>query len=584
MAREEKVCPKYKLARMFADFVRFAPNPSAPHHSLRSLPPAPGLGHLGTCSSERKSLQEICESIRTDDSLFTMFRLNPEPITCPFNGAPYTFTYNRGDKECNSPVSVAESCTDPSKLLLKYQACPDIEDSESITEELQCLALWKDGRNKYLVGTLKLFGRSAATNEETFRCFLYERNHHGEKVTYDIAQSGDSTCSALNDVSQGSRTIKLTKVDREHNKCKYPQWVTKHHAWHSLDGTRAYHFTTGNATLKVEQSKDQQNKGHKYEERIVCHNLESIDSPDKKVKLVAHITSGCDIGYVCMIFHRRSAGVIELQQSNVKTILPEEACKQQEDLSVMPYITLITSTLEKKRCPQPGRYHVVNYGSSHALSIPSRRQRKDTNIQIRDTPSSSSSSLSSSVSSSISQRAAEKRTWEEKNDDEQCSVSDIQIGCTTSDQSEMIIINTCEDKHEAYTCHDSWEEKGVWYTIVSQKQKSLSGISINVNSGSSIGSESAVTNASFCFSMRWVDPTPKLSGRGSRVEQEQELRLTWPVREFQRDDPNQWTYKLSNQGVCEDITRASATSASSFSRVSLVLSAGAAIICELLSR
>ncbi|KAG8038044.1 hypothetical protein G9C98_006369 [Cotesia typhae] len=458
-----------------------------------------------------------------------MFRLNPEPITCPFNGAPYTFTYNRGDKECNSPVSVAESCTDPSKLLLKYQACPDIEDSESITEELQCLALWKDGRNKYLVGTLKLFGRSAATNEETFRCFLYERNHHGEKVTYDIAQSGDSTCSALNDVSQGSRTIKLTKVDREHNKCKYPQWVTKHHAWHSLDGTRVYHFTTGNATLKVEQSKDQQNKGHKYEERIVCHNLESIDSPDKKVKLVAHITSGCDIGYVCMIFHRRSAGVIELQQSNVKTILPEEACKQQEDLSVMPYITLI-------------------------------------------------------MSSSISQRAAEKRTWEEKNDDEQCSVSDIQIGCTTSDQSEMIIINTCEDKHEAYTCHDSWEEKGVWYTIVSQKQKSLSGISINVNSGSSIGSESAVTNASFCFSMRWVDPTPKLSGRGSRVEQEQELRLTWPVREFQRDDPNQWTYKLSNQGVCEDITRASATSASSFSRVSLVLSAGAAIICELLSR
>lgn len=89
---------------------------------------------VGTCSTERKNFKDLCESLRTDDSLFTMFRLNPEPIQCPFNGAPYTFTYNRGEKECKSPVSYAESCTDPSKLLLKYQACPDIEDSESTSK------------------------------------------------------------------------------------------------------------------------------------------------------------------------------------------------------------------------------------------------------------------------------------------------------------------------------------------------------------------------------------------------------------------------------------------------------------------
>lgn len=49
-----------------------------------------------------------------------------------------------------------------------------------------------------------------------FRCFLYETgsHHSGEKFTYHLAQSGDSTCSALTSVSEGSRTIKLTKGKR----------------------------------------------------------------------------------------------------------------------------------------------------------------------------------------------------------------------------------------------------------------------------------------------------------------------------------------------------------------------------------
>lgn len=34
-------------------------------------------------------------------------------------------------------------------------------------EELQCLAVWNDGRNKYLVGTLK--GRNALGNGRTYR-------------------------------------------------------------------------------------------------------------------------------------------------------------------------------------------------------------------------------------------------------------------------------------------------------------------------------------------------------------------------------------------------------------------------------
>lgn len=87
--------------------------------------------------------------------------------------------------------------------------------------------------------------------------------------------------------------------DKEHNRCKYPTWVTKHHDWHTLDHSRSYHFTTGNATLLVKDKSDSikysgKDNSNSQEEKIVCHNLEPLESsPGKeKVKLVAHITRG----------------------------------------------------------------------------------------------------------------------------------------------------------------------------------------------------------------------------------------------------------------------------------------------------
>lgn len=70
--------------------------------------------------------------------------------------------------------------------------------------------------------------------------------------------------------------------------------MTQHHDWHSLDGTKDYHFTNKNATLKI---KAQDADGEVFhEEKIVCHNLEKMYPNDNmqgnKVKLVAHVTSG----------------------------------------------------------------------------------------------------------------------------------------------------------------------------------------------------------------------------------------------------------------------------------------------------
>lgn len=81
----------------------------------------------------RNSLSSLCSYITGDALLFSMFREEATPVACPFHG-PMTFTYNRGHGRCSTPVSNVDACTDESRLLFKYQACPDVYASESTGE------------------------------------------------------------------------------------------------------------------------------------------------------------------------------------------------------------------------------------------------------------------------------------------------------------------------------------------------------------------------------------------------------------------------------------------------------------------
>ena len=49
---------------------------------------------------------------------------------CPFQGI-YTFSYSTRGGTCAQPPSQTASCTDKSKMVLRYQACPDVAGSES---------------------------------------------------------------------------------------------------------------------------------------------------------------------------------------------------------------------------------------------------------------------------------------------------------------------------------------------------------------------------------------------------------------------------------------------------------------------
>jgi len=76
-------------------------------------------------------------------------------------------------------------------------------------EELQCLAQWKEGSHNYLLGKLRR-DRTIVTNEESYRCFIFERTKNGH-LGYNVAISGDATCTGLSSPTEGERTLTFTK-------------------------------------------------------------------------------------------------------------------------------------------------------------------------------------------------------------------------------------------------------------------------------------------------------------------------------------------------------------------------------------
>lgn len=83
-------------------------------------------------------------------------------------------------------------------------------------------------------------------------------------------------------------------------------------------------------------------------------------------------------------------------------------------------IFFTASSLHKRRCPQPGRYSILNSLSSQALSMRRRNKRRAKSAE--------------STTSKIRQ----------DDEDEQCRNTDVHIGCSSMDQNEVIMAQSCK--------------------------------------------------------------------------------------------------------------------------------------------
>uniref|UniRef100_A0A6M2DED8 Putative conserved secreted protein n=1 Tax=Xenopsylla cheopis TaxID=163159 RepID=A0A6M2DED8_XENCH len=524
----------------------------------------------------RASLDDICGDMVGDAPLYSMFRTHPPPVPvpCPFRGAPFAFSYNKGSGECAQPISRAESCTQESRLLLKYQACPDVHNTESHVEELVCLASFKEGSIKYLVGKITQVNRriDTSTHEETYRCFVYKKSHSMGRVSYEIAQSADATCNGLTsmqNIIEGSKTMRLTSVDNQHNRCRFPSWITDHHKWYSLDHSRVYHFSHKNATLRISDSNNDQlqqsgaimsdslssaNTGVR-EMRLVCHAiLQAVDN--NRVQIIAHVTEGCNSGHICMAFARRDTGVIELQQSETVRDHSDDACHDFHT-SRIRHQTLITSTLQPRPCPHAGKYYVRN----EVVSSRKKRQKPSGEDGTISNPSQTASgatggaTVTGSGTASVAEECSETSRM----------VHSLEMGCSATSNEMLVFRSQCSDT--AYTCHGSWHEAGVNYLIaapISRKSNDVRRYCFAYTHTHANGSATAPTSAfqqqQITFSGNYQQsqslsrPQSQSGQSGPRGGVAMRLSLLAETchRDVELGSQGERAYNLTGKGTCAD--------------------------------
>ncbi|XP_053205038.1 uncharacterized protein LOC128389464 [Panonychus citri] len=303
------------------------------------------------CSTVPRKLNDLCDEINGDAPLFSLFRLDTPPVPCPFSGY-FKFSYNRGRGECGDPPSTIDSCTDENHLLFRFQACTDVQGSESKVVTLECYATWKGGSVKYLVG--KFLHPSAKDEDDRFHCFVFEQRPDN---TYHLAQSADASCDGLEQTLEGSATMKLARTERLENQCSFPDLAITGRYWQTLDGSHVYDFGHENSFSVYSK-----------QEGTLLRFVNCTQHDPTSDAFVVYSTAKCDIGYVCMKIVKRSDNIIEILQGDlVKSI--GDACL---NFNKYEYITLTglrpTEGDESfTQCPLDGIYNVNVQGNEASL-------------------------------------------------------------------------------------------------------------------------------------------------------------------------------------------------------------------------
>lgn len=479
--------------------------------------------------SPLEDIDAMCRYIPGDANLYTMFRVDGSSVPCPFHG-PLRFTYNRGKGDCDWPKSEMESCMDPHKLVFHYQACPNVQGSEMMTEELECQATWRDGSFHYLVG--KMSHAHASSDEDKFRCFIFEfANPLVPSEGLQLAQSGDASCNGLFSPSEGSRTLSLSKGPSKVG-CRFPQWLSTNPKWSSLDGGRTLSLSVSPSNLSFIEMTFQ-TQGFGYSKRasssVLCYKRDQSHSssssfassppPESGVdggpqspipsqnevlqkdemmgnakvfdrsmdanydRIVLYQTVGCQNGYVCSQLYKISGNVARIKMGKLSRT-PEYACDKYnfDEDSLTPIlivgispgenrypITPVVHSKQNARLPFSGLFRISKHpGGSVPKFLSSATPTGLSSAEAVRQQSDTDRDLNGAVSDS-------------REEGPFCSDGvtprklSVVMGCQPK-QSDFQIRSSCTGLDEssfpkAYTCTHKWNEKGSQYLVFQPKSR-----------------------------------------------------------------------------------------------------------------
>jgi len=85
-------------------------------------------------------------------------------------------------------------------------------------------------------------------------------------------------------------------------------------------------------------------------------------------RIVAHVKTGCDSGYVCLVFYSKDKHVIQMRYGD-KSTNPNEACMNYYfDAQNSPLITLVSEGRNTRPCPFSGRILLSSGPNTGAMS------------------------------------------------------------------------------------------------------------------------------------------------------------------------------------------------------------------------
>ncbi|GAU93972.1 hypothetical protein RvY_05822 [Ramazzottius varieornatus] len=378
--------------------------------------------------AEGLSIDGLCNDIRGDAPLYSMFRLNTSPETCPFRGR-FSFTYAlgpQGYRTCQYPRSEAQSCVKESEIMLHYKSCPDLTEERKV--KLECYGTWRSGENRYLLG--RITHHMASSNEETFRCFIYKQTKNGVQ----ISQSADATCNAIETATEGPLTLTMVQEPDPVPQCNFPTWLTQAKEWHDMTSSTQFVFSSPEARALRQYSFNGTSAVRELTLNTTCLRQDnSTEGPaDSFFRAVTFVVRGCGSGFTCLNWRRRSDQVVQLQQGRFSPYA-DQACSDGNFSNATEWITLVAHASREVPCPFPGHYLIPTAQPSRYAS----RCGEMTKVTIgcnRNT-------------------VVQFQTHSDTTD------------CPAAEPGEIIESTSME-----FTCHGHWMDKKVGYFVASERR------------------------------------------------------------------------------------------------------------------
>ncbi|KAF6198608.1 hypothetical protein GE061_008360 [Apolygus lucorum] len=310
-------------------------------------------------SVEEPTVERICNRLRNDQQLVTMFSENYVPVNCRSSlEGVWKFTYQnrfRFTGECSHPDAYIKSCQQPGnqflitnqKFNISYKKCDGMEGTFDGLVEYSCLGDWFVDKNHFFA----VANTKESRKDEKYRCFLKNRDddlYLGVSITAE--------CNTLKTVEKSPERLKVTpvKVEVVEPGCRFPQnftgdWINTA----NLDAEVVINETHIVETWYPDTGR--------YRRTIyVCH-----EQRDTRIMTARLTVDGCQKDYVCFDFVPRHHNIIRFRKGvavikdDYSTVCSWVQFKNNE---AWKYNILLAQKPVPVRCPVAGKFNFTQRG------------------------------------------------------------------------------------------------------------------------------------------------------------------------------------------------------------------------------